>query len=521
MSNGVQGVWLAPQWRGPVLAVLVYLTVLLMVYWPTLMSMVDIWARSDTFAHGFIIAPVSLWLVWQLRGELADLTPKTQPWFILPMLAAGLLWLMSRLVDVMVIRQLSFVLLLIFGVCALLGTAVARRLLFPLAFLLFMVPMGENLIAPMMDFTAASTVWLIRQTGIPVYQEGLFFSLPSGNWSVVEACSGIRYLIASITLGCLYAYLMYRSLTKRLVFVAVAIIIPVIANTLRAFLIVMIGHVSDMSLAVGIDHLIYGWLFFGIVIFLMFLVGSFFRDTESIPAETESADETTGVTHPARQGRGMVYGTTLVIVLASLIWPWVPGLLPEAKATAADSELLFPPVADGWQHQQNPGWSWVPLTAGADVQHQSFYSRQGAVVGLYLNQYLSQSQGSELVNSLDQWIIPDLKEQQWHLLNQGRAQIQGNKQVIRVEQARIKSPEAELLMWRWYRIGQYDTANPYVAKMLEALSRLTLSSAPAVRVYVVTSVQDSVDRSAGHLQSFADQLLPQLDGALNPLQEGL
>lgn len=520
MNSGTTGLPLASQWRGPLLAVSLYMTVLLIVYWPTLASMVDIWSRSGTFAHGFIIAPVSLWLVWQLRAELAQMVPKAQPWFILPMLAVGMLWLMSRLVDVMVVRQLSFVLLLIFGVCALLGTAVARRLLFPLAFLLFMVPMGENLIAPMMDFTAASTVWLIRQTGIPVYQEGLFFSLPSGDWSVVEACSGIRYLIASATLGCLYAYLMYRSLTKRLVFVIMAIVVPVIANTLRAYLIVMIGHFSDMTLAVGIDHLIYGWFFFGIVIFLMFLVGSFFRDT---PEDTQNiaADDPPVVSAASFGASGIAYAATLAVVLSSLVWPLVPSLLPQAQAAPADAVLQFTPVPSGWQPEQTAAWSWVPLTAGADLRHKSFYSSNGSTMGLYINQYLSQSQGSELVNSLDQWIIPDLKDFHWHLLSQGSTEMQINDRAIRVEQARIKSPEGELLLWRWYRIGQYDTANPYVAKVLEALSKLTFRSISAVRIYVVTSVRDSVELSAGDLQGFIDQLSPQLDVALGPQRKTL
>lgn len=531
MNSPLTGLQLAPQWRGPLLAVVVLVAALTLVYSSTLMSMVDIWSRSDTFAHGFIIAPVSLWLIWQLRGDLAPMTPRVEPWFILPMIAVGLVWLMSWLVDVMVTRQLAFVFLLIFGVFALLGTEVARMLLFPMAFLLFMVPMGENLIAPMMDFTAVSTVWLLRQTGIPVYQEGLFFSLPSGDWSVVEACSGIRYLIAAVTLGCLYAYLIYRSLTKRLLFVLAAVIIPVFANTLRAYIIVLLGHYSGMTLAVGVDHLIYGWVFFGFVIFLMFLVGSFFRDnspSDQLPPDELSsaptatvASGTANVSRPQhRMSAGSsLYGTALLIVAAALVWPLVPTVLPEAKAGSDDAVLVFPPVADGWQEQSDPGWNWAPLGAGADLRHQSFYTREGAMVGLYINQYLNQSQGSELVNSLDQWIIPDLKDYRWHLLNQGSAQMQINNQKIRVEQARIKSPQGELLLWRWYRIGHRDTANPYVAKVLEALAKLSFSLAPAVRIYLVTPVWDSVELSAGNLQSFVDQLAPQLDVALNARQE--
>src|SRR4029077_9557246 len=143
------------------------------------------------------------------------------------------------------------------------------------------VPFGEALIPPLINFTADFTVGALQLTGVPVYREGSFFTIPSGNWSVVEACSGLRYLIASFTLGALYAYLTYRSLKRRLVFIGLSIIVPVLANGVRAYLIVITGHLSDMRLAVGIDHLIYGWVFFGIVMLLLFWIGTFWREDQS------------------------------------------------------------------------------------------------------------------------------------------------------------------------------------------------------------------------------------------------
>lgn len=524
-----------PLWRRALIAVSVYVIVLGIIYWPTLISMVDIWSRSGTFAHGFVIAPVSLWLIWQLRSELAALTPNVQPWFILPILGIGLLWLMSSLVDVMVMQQLSFVLLLIFGVCALLGKEVASRLIFPLGFLLFMVPMGENLIPPMMDFTAASTVWMIRQTGIPVYQEGLYFSLPSGNWSVVEACSGIRYLIASITLGCLYAYLTYTSMTKRLIFVAISVVVPILANSVRAYLIVMIGHLSGMTLAVGVDHLVYGWLFFGVVIFLMFMIGGLFRDVEPAgrsqgtdrvaseageyaDADSESSFASLLPTDVSKKTGKPVYLAAIMILTSSVVWPFIPPLLSE-RVSAEDFALALPVMPNGWQYQDDPQWQWEPLTTGADLTHKSFYGSGSTVIGLYINQYVNQTQGSELVNGLDQWIISELKEQQWHLLEQGKTEISILDQPVSIERARIKNSRSELLIWRWYRIGQYDTSNPYVAKILEALSKLTFRSTAAARLYVVTSVTESTDESSGNLQSFINQLSPELEIVLSPQPE--
>src|SRR4029079_4205078 len=132
----------------------------------------------------------------------------------------------------------------------------------------------------MMDWTADFTVTALRLSGIPVFRVGTFFTIPSGQWSVVEGCSGLRYLIASITVGALFAYLSYQKPWKRILFVVLSVIVPIIANGMRAYMIVMIAHLSDMKLALGIDHLIYGWLFFGIVMLLLFWSGSFGRPPE-------------------------------------------------------------------------------------------------------------------------------------------------------------------------------------------------------------------------------------------------
>jgi exosortase A len=250
----------------------------LLAYFGTAASIVSIWERSETFAHGFVIVPITLWLVWRCRAQLA-LLPVRPCWPALAaLLLCGAAWMLAMLGDVLVVRQYAFALMIPLTVLAVFGTAIARALIFPLAFLLFGVPVGEGLIDPLIGVTANFTVDALRMTGIPVLREGNNFSIPSGNWSVVEACSGLRYLISSVTLGCLYAYLTYQSTWRRLLFVIVALALPVLANGLRAYMIVMIGHSSNMTLAVGVDHLIYGWAFFGLVMLLLFWVGSFWRE---------------------------------------------------------------------------------------------------------------------------------------------------------------------------------------------------------------------------------------------------
>jgi exosortase/archaeosortase family protein len=153
------------------------------------------------------------------------------------------------------------------------------------------------------DFTIAA----LQATGIPVYREGLNFVIPSGSWSVVEACSGVRYLIASFMVGTLFAYLNYNSWKRRAGFMLISIVVPIVANWLRAYMIVMIGHLSGNTLAVGVDHLIYGWVFFGVVIMIMFMIGARWSEPQVVrrlndPIEFSSAARLThaATTHSRR-----------------------------------------------------------------------------------------------------------------------------------------------------------------------------------------------------------------------------
>ena len=206
---------IASGWRTAGLAWLIAVLVILVLFRETLLSMVAIWARSDTFAHGFLVLPISLWLVWRLRGSLAELTPRPDLRVLPLFLLAGFAWLLGEVASVAPLSQFSLVMVLILSVPAVFGGAVTKRLLFPLGFLLFAVPFGEFALPVLMNWTASATVWGLRLSGVPVYREGLSFVIPSGHWSVVEACSGVRYLIASLMIGTLFAYLNYRSLKRR------------------------------------------------------------------------------------------------------------------------------------------------------------------------------------------------------------------------------------------------------------------------------------------------------------------
>ena len=297
------------------------LTLPLMLYWQTAWSMVEIWWRSDTFAHGFMILPIALYLVWQKRHTLAKQPINTNGLGLVLLVFCGVFWFLANLVDIAVIQQFMFTAMIPVLVLTLFGWSVTKTILFPLCFLFFMVPFGERLIPSLIDFTAFFTIRSIQLTGIPIYWEGHNLSLPSGNWSVVEACSGIRYLIASVALGSLYCYLTFHTILKRSIFFGLFIIVPIIANGLRAFMIVMIGHFSSMKLATGVDHLIYGWVFFGVIMFMMFYLGSFWADEAKPEPKNDSIDT------DANDGLASTHMQSLFSDYRASISVWLSGLI--------------------------------------------------------------------------------------------------------------------------------------------------------------------------------------------------
>src|SRR5699024_10044941 len=187
-------------------------------------------------------------------------------------------WLLAKVADVLFAEQLLLVAMIRVIVWGLLGDKVVRALAFPLAYLFFAVPLGEALIPPLRDFTAAFAVKGLQFCNVPVYWEGRYLTIPTGHFLVAEACSGLRYLIASLALGTFYAYITYRSYCRRVMFIVANNAVPVIANGLLAYGIIMLAYISNMKLSTCIYHIIYGWIFFGVVMFLPFWIGSFWRE---------------------------------------------------------------------------------------------------------------------------------------------------------------------------------------------------------------------------------------------------
>jgi exosortase A len=457
------------QWPTTLQALALVFAVIAYAYWPTLGAMFQIWWRSDTYTHGMLVPFISAWLIWRKREQLAAVSPRSMLWPVIPLALAVFAWLLGALTAVNALTQFALIFIVVASAIALLGNAASKVIAFPLLFLFFALPVGDFLMPRLMEWTADFTVIALRSSGVPVYREGQNFIIPSGSWSVVEACSGIRYLIASLTVGTLYAYLTYHSLKRRLIFVAISIIVPIVANWLRAYLIVMLGHLSGNKLAVGVDHLIYGWVFFGVVIAIMFAIGMRWAETEVRPGAANPQLAHAVANRPGHYS----WLTALLLAVVVSSGPLADQLISTSNNTAVP-QLALPQAAVPWQSQALFTDLQPEFANPSAEAHQALQSGDHTV-GLYIAYYRNQNFDRKLVTSTN--VVVSTTNKTWRIATSTRQKqpaMATTPDVSRYEL--IRQPglgDERYIAWQWYWINGHLTASAIEAKWLTAWSLLS------------------------------------------------
>ena len=239
---------------------------------------VHVWIESTAYNHGFLILPIVAWLLWDRRARLAGAVARPMPMVALAAIPVAVVWLLADRLGIMEGRQLMAMTLLQLLLVGVLGWPVYRLLIGPFLYLYFLVPFGAFVTPALQNFTTDFVGIGLNLIGIPNYIDAHLIQIPEGAFYVAQACAGLRFLIAAVAFGALYALLMYRSPLRRAVFIGVSVVVPVIANGFRALGIVALGHYLGSAQAAATDHVLYGWIFFSIVILLLVLLGLPFRE---------------------------------------------------------------------------------------------------------------------------------------------------------------------------------------------------------------------------------------------------
>lgn len=256
-----------------VVATLALIAVATGLYAPILAGMVRHWSISNDYSHGFIIVPLALFFAWERRAKLRRVPVETSWLGVAPLLMGTLTLAIGHYgVELMNMRA-SFVFTLIGLVLLLLGRHVTRVLAFPLLFLFLMVPLPQTLVNivafPLQLIAADAATNALFWLEIPALREGNIIHLANTQLFVEEACSGLRSLMALLTLGVIFAYFFRKTAWERILIVLSAIPIAIAVNAFRVALTGILTHRLGEQAASGWIHQTEGFFTFGIAFLLL------------------------------------------------------------------------------------------------------------------------------------------------------------------------------------------------------------------------------------------------------------
>ena len=292
------------------IAIFVAMLIIAYTFYESLGNLVRYWYGHEEFGHAFFIPVISIYLIWQKRFELYEVSIKNTWVGLLVVLFGTLLFLLGNLSAIYIIQQYALVFTLIGLFLSVLGTDAAKKVVLPLVLLFFMIPLPgflyNTLSGELQLISSQIGVFVIRLFDISVYLEGNVIDLGVYQLQVVEACSGLRYLFPLMTLGLIMSY-MYRSswLNKAIIFFS-TIPITVLMNSFRIGMIGIMVEYWGIEMAEGFLHDFEGWIIFmaclSVLIIEMWVLNKFSKS--SVPfsgvfnldlIEAKAPDKTTPV----------------------------------------------------------------------------------------------------------------------------------------------------------------------------------------------------------------------------------
>ncbi len=292
-------------------------------------QMLHQWWNIDTYNHILLVPVIIGWLIWMKRDELSQQVPRAWPPGLALVAAALALWAVGRITEINLFAQAGAVAALQAAAVAILGPRIAMLILLPLGMACFLVPFGDEIIPPLQMITADIAIALTHWSGVPAHIDGIYIDTPAGLFIVAEACSGVKFLIAMVTLAVLICFTQFDSWQRRAAFMAVAIIVPILANGVRAWGTIFIAQSQGVEFAAGFDHIFYGWIFFAIVLIVVLAAAwrFFERDPEDAgysPAELSNMGWLTRAEAFSAPANTVVLGVVLLAALAAIMAAFIP-----------------------------------------------------------------------------------------------------------------------------------------------------------------------------------------------------
>jgi exosortase A len=293
----------------PLFTVLAITILVLLLNYPIVATIWQYSFDDGTYSHAYIIPIISFYLYYLLSrsGDLLFRTAISWPLIVILALSGYFVFVAANS-QISILYWLALLTLLCSSISTLFKTNL--KVLFPTLFFIFLLPMWGALSIPLQSISVIAVNALMKLTTIPVYVEQQFVHIPAGTFEIAGGCSGLRYLLTSLTISTLYSFLYLRKFKHILIFGTFAILGALLTNWLRIAVLIIIGQETNMTSSLMADHNMFGWYFYIPFMFLLFKLGDKLTKNTSIKNK-----KTASVEHS--QLNGKIVLITVVILIAS------------------------------------------------------------------------------------------------------------------------------------------------------------------------------------------------------------
>jgi exosortase D (VPLPA-CTERM-specific) len=371
------------------LLVLILAAAFFICYGKTISGLFNIWVNDGDYSYALAIPFVSGFIIWQRREAIAN-TPITVSWigslllvFFLIVSLYGILGSSPSAVRPAIPLTILALTLFCFG------KKMFRVIAFPLALLIFMIPLPTvfqtRIGVPLQTVSTGVGEFILRLLGVSVFVEGNIIDLGTIQLQVVEACSGLRYILPLLALGVVFVYIFEHIRWKQIVLVLSTIPTAILSNALRIAITGYLAQNYSLRLAEGFFHGFSGWLIFIFALFMMFnfylILRSLFPNSPGQNGSPLGLEVHLPVSKPIHHTIAVFIASGFLLVVGTL--SYATAALPQVRIQNGFTQ--FPLKINGWQGRLETIDTKIIQLSGAENAFNGIYrSQTGDVVSLYI-----------------------------------------------------------------------------------------------------------------------------------------
>jgi exosortase D (VPLPA-CTERM-specific) len=503
------------------MAMLLLLVCFFFCYFLTLKGLFNIWSTNDDYSYGFLIPLVSGYLVWERRGQMNHTTTQANWFGVIPFFLFLLISLYGVLGSSPSAVQPTIPLVLLSVVLLCFGCKMFKVLFFPLAFLIFMIPLPtliqSQIGLPLKLLSTELGAVILRLVGVSVFVEGSVIDLGVTQLQVVDACAGLRFVLPLLALGAIFAHFFERFWRKKVLLVAAAVPIAVVTNSIRIAITGILSYLYGSEIAMGFFHSFSGWVVFIFAFTLLFMFHFFilkrvhFREHAAVEICVSGMD----VTGSKAREMGLRSKNLSVVVcgVSFLLFGalgYSAGALPAVNVKGGMSS--FPLAVGQWQGKEEAMDPEIISLSGAQQALNATYTmRDRGTVDLYIG-YRS----SPFVESENFFHSPDvcLPSAGWHTIELGTRTIRGVAffDALTVAKMVIEKPGERQLVYYWFQTKSRVSHGVNVNRLHLALHAIKRDNTYDlfIRPITVISPNETLDHAQERMDSFVRDLMPVL-----------